>query len=421
MYKLNCDYKQFDISRVLSFFSYSHLRKIYFNDISLQFDCLVGVCCDKNISRYSGKLVQLLLRDDEIMPSYAESICLSYASKNNHIQIVKMLIENGRVDVSCNEFYCLKISIERKHDELCELLSKECFPHKDDINYAAIFHLILQYDTCMLFNKLMNLDKEAIMDLVYKNADIIVINESYEILKCCICYIKSMHHIENYIGAKLMLFLKLSSSYGCVKMTKMLLKEIDTRDCKYDVLLSEATRSGRNNIVSIFLPLVSDIQRIQNYFTLIMFTRECYYECSKKYVRSIVKSRSTASIINDYIECIKLYAEDGRINLSEGSYYLIGKILYDEIMENNKLIEFLIQFIEYKHSFLFRQIIYYFDKTRSKHEYIFNSIMKNKIMTPNIASLILDKLPQNSDYDAYNENHVYFKKLLSQRMLENSL
>lgn len=130
--------------RILSFFSYSVIRRTYFCNVILGSEHLVNVCCDENVSSlYHVRFVELLLRSKNIDPRYDNSACLCYASRRNHIDIVKSLIKDGRVNVSCNMFYCMRIALERGHDKLYELLSDENFPRLSNPAYQLTVNVIL--------------------------------------------------------------------------------------------------------------------------------------------------------------------------------------------------------------------------------------------------------------------------------------
>lgn len=392
--------------RILSFFSYSVVRKTYFYNVVLNNAHLVDICCDENVSSiHSVRFVELLLRSRNVDPRYDNSACLCYASRRNHVDIVKSLIKDGRVNVSCNMFYCMRIALARGYDELCELLFEENFPRLSDTAYQLTVNVILQYDRHILFDKLLLMGKITLSKI---NTGIIVINDSYKILRSVINFIKR-ECIDSEQIIKFNSLLRKIAYHGNIKMLRILMKEININDVNICGIISEAAENGHHLIVSLLLHLITDVSKIISSFRLILFIDEKYPD---EYPSLIIKLRSRGDIINDYIKTIKVYINDGRIDIPNESSLLIKHMLNTGLLDNYKLIEFLLPICDLRQtdSFsLFFQVIKHFNQS-----YILDALMNNKLITGIVAKQLLQMMMKN---------HIkceYIKKLLLNRIYVES-
>lgn len=76
-------------------------------------------------SSYSGQteIVKLLLTNDKVDPSDCYNCAIEQACLNGHIEIVTMLLESGKVDPSDNNNYCIRVS--GNYHKIMELLLKD--------------------------------------------------------------------------------------------------------------------------------------------------------------------------------------------------------------------------------------------------------------------------------------------------------
>ena len=70
------------------------------------------------------EIVKLLLDDDRVDPSDFNSFSLIYACENGHIEIVKLLLDDGRVDQFSLGNLSRNVSKSNKHDDIVKLLDE---------------------------------------------------------------------------------------------------------------------------------------------------------------------------------------------------------------------------------------------------------------------------------------------------------
>lgn len=236
------------------------------------------------------------------------------------------------------------------------------------------------------------------------NTGIIVINESYKILRSVINFIKR-ECIDSEQIIKFNSLLCKIAYHGNIKMLQVLMKEININDVNICGIVSEAADNGHHLIVSLLLHLITDVSKIISSFRLILFIDEKYPD---EYSSSVIKLRSRGDIINDYIKTIKVYINDGRIDIPNESSLLIKHMLNTGLLDNYKLIEFLLPICDLRQtdSFsLFFQIIKHFNQS-----YILDALMNNKLITGVVAKQLLQMMMKN---------HIkceYIKKLLLNRI-----
>ena len=71
------------------------------------------------------KVVELLLKDGRVDPSYANNFAIRQASNDGSYNIVDLLLKDGRVDPTANKSFSLRISSENGHDKIVDLLLKD--------------------------------------------------------------------------------------------------------------------------------------------------------------------------------------------------------------------------------------------------------------------------------------------------------
>jgi len=82
-------------------------------------------------------VVRLLLKDGRVDPSAREDYSIGKASENGHADVVKLLLEDGRVDPSRTANYAILVASENGHVEVVKLLLKDPNVNPSaQVNYA---------------------------------------------------------------------------------------------------------------------------------------------------------------------------------------------------------------------------------------------------------------------------------------------
>jgi hypothetical protein len=83
------------------------------------------------------EIVKLLLKDNRVDPSDKSNSAIRWASENGHTEIVKLLLKDSRVDPSDKDNYAIRWASENGHTEIVKLLLKDnSVDPSDEDNYA---------------------------------------------------------------------------------------------------------------------------------------------------------------------------------------------------------------------------------------------------------------------------------------------
>jgi ankyrin repeat protein len=83
------------------------------------------------------EIVKLLLSDERVDPSAGENYAIRWASRNGHHEVVNILLKHTRVNPSTRENYAIRLASERGHVEVVKLLLADPrVDPSDDENYA---------------------------------------------------------------------------------------------------------------------------------------------------------------------------------------------------------------------------------------------------------------------------------------------
>ncbi|KAJ3030026.1 UNVERIFIED_CONTAM: hypothetical protein HDU68_010375 [Siphonaria sp. JEL0065] len=79
------------------------------------------------VASFSGHLeiVRLLLADPRVDPSDKASNCFMAAAQNNHIEVVQALLQDARVDPSAQNNFALEAAVDGGHTKLVEILLQD--------------------------------------------------------------------------------------------------------------------------------------------------------------------------------------------------------------------------------------------------------------------------------------------------------
>jgi ankyrin repeat protein len=69
------------------------------------------------------EVVKLLLSDGRADPTANNSYCLRWASKNGHTEVVALLLADGRADPTANNSNCLRWAAQNGHTEIVNLIT----------------------------------------------------------------------------------------------------------------------------------------------------------------------------------------------------------------------------------------------------------------------------------------------------------
>jgi len=68
------------------------------------------------------KVVKLLLQDKRVDPSAGDNYAIRFASENGHHEVVKLLLQHSKVDPSAEDNYAIRYASEYGHHEVVKLL-----------------------------------------------------------------------------------------------------------------------------------------------------------------------------------------------------------------------------------------------------------------------------------------------------------
>lgn len=379
--------------QILSFFSYSYMRRTFLSNVVLNSEHLIDICGEVKTYVYSERFVRLLLFTSKKLTPDELSLCLCSAVKNNNIEIVKLLIEDGRVDLSSNEMYSMRLAIELNHNIILGLMIENYFPEKKSFNHSTIVKLLLECDDCSTLNTLLHNSKITEYDILH-NKDIIIYNESYKCLELAIKIINNTNMESEYVTQYHNSLMILVSTVGNSRMARRILKEIKPKDRDLESSLREATKNGHYMVVDILLPLMKSNEQIISCFDAIHnISRQPWKNPGGR----IMKLRSQLEIDNDYYKTAKLYVEDGRVDMFVSSNYILNKILYYSIGKVCKLFEFLLPKcnLEKNNWELFFSIIWYLEDKCEKYSHVLTLLLSHSSLnSTNIINTILPKLEE---------------------------
>src|SRR5947208_562907 len=95
-----------------------HMLKDTSNEIKPALNILFKESIDLNYL----EIIKVLLQDKRIDPSNHNNSAIGCASENGHIEIVKLLLQDPRVDPSASDNFAIKTALRFNHLEIVKLL-----------------------------------------------------------------------------------------------------------------------------------------------------------------------------------------------------------------------------------------------------------------------------------------------------------
>ena len=71
------------------------------------------------------EVVKLLLADSRVDPAYDDNYAIGMSSENGHLEVVKLLLPDKRVDPTADDNYAIRLASENGHIEVVKLLSSD--------------------------------------------------------------------------------------------------------------------------------------------------------------------------------------------------------------------------------------------------------------------------------------------------------
>ena len=307
---------------VVPFSSPSDIRKLILKNTNVLFDVngihssiyfnFINACKSKDFN-----VVRALLVEDVLDPSYRDSMCLTIAVKNNDLKIVTLLLEDNRVNVTCNEYGCFTMLVNNVgYDELYQPLfeqiitsdNKECkiycalssmiiMCYFEDNKLPIFKHILNSIHKYDLFMKIASFKRRIIQALLQNQFKII---EEYLKVYSGLSIFKEL----------LDMCVKENSLQAFNFLLEYTIHNKRAYDAKRDVsrLLNIATLTLRPYFVKLFLSLISTSTISINHLSFIKVPNSLYN--NDNYTRS----RSSKELQDDIIDTMQQYSQDGRMN-----------------------------------------------------------------------------------------------------------
>ena len=84
------------------------------------------------------EVVKLLLKDSRVGPTAAGNYAIRLASENGHVEVVKILLADSRVDPSADNNYAIRSASEYGHIEVVKILLESLKHRFSVVNYIEI-------------------------------------------------------------------------------------------------------------------------------------------------------------------------------------------------------------------------------------------------------------------------------------------